>query len=123
MVVINGRDISTMTHDQVVNFIRASREPHSGHLVLAVRQVPVLSTIGCGFLALMGRTVQQMPGILLDDLVLRKPTLFGSSVSQLAVLFYQHEWNYEIFPSFARASVEIIPLCIVQRESRATPNI
>lgn len=38
VVVINGRDISTMTHDQVVNFIRASREPHSGHLVLAVRQ-------------------------------------------------------------------------------------
>jgi len=27
-----------MTHDQVVNFIRAAREPHSGSLVLAVRQ-------------------------------------------------------------------------------------
>ena len=39
VVVINGREVSTMTHDQVVNFIRAAREPHSGQLVLSVRQV------------------------------------------------------------------------------------
>ena len=77
MVLINGREVSSMTHDQVrevarkmrmvlgmimriimrmirmimamimimaimtqvVNFIRAAREPHSGSLVLAVRQV------------------------------------------------------------------------------------
>jgi hypothetical protein len=39
VVLINGRDVSTHTHDQVVNFIRASSEPHSGQLVLAVRQV------------------------------------------------------------------------------------
>jgi len=38
VVLINGRDVSTMTHDQVVNFIRAAREPHSGQLILAVRQ-------------------------------------------------------------------------------------
>lgn len=43
VVVINGREVSSMTHDQVVNFIRAAREPHSGELVLSVRQVrPVL---------------------------------------------------------------------------------
>ena len=39
VVMINGRDVASMTHDQVVNFIRAAREPHSGHLVLSVRQV------------------------------------------------------------------------------------
>jgi len=38
VVLINGREVSSMTHDQVVNFIRAAREPHSGSLVLAVRQ-------------------------------------------------------------------------------------
>merc|ERR1719422_2138954 len=38
VVMINGRDVATMTHDQVVNFIRAAREPHSGQLVLSVRQ-------------------------------------------------------------------------------------
>jgi tyrosine-protein phosphatase non-receptor type 4 len=38
VVLINGRDVSTHTHDQVVNFIRASSEPHSGQLTLAVRQ-------------------------------------------------------------------------------------
>merc|ERR1719210_1758004 len=38
VVLINNRDISTHTHDQVVNFIGASSEPHSGQLILAVRQ-------------------------------------------------------------------------------------
>merc|ERR1719394_1854452 len=38
VVMINGRDVASMTHDQVVNFIRAAREPHSGQLVLSVRQ-------------------------------------------------------------------------------------
>lgn len=38
VVLINGRDVSTHSHDQVVNFIRASSEPHSAQLVLAVRQ-------------------------------------------------------------------------------------
>lgn len=39
VVMINGRDVSGHTHDQVVNFIRASSEPHSGQLILAVKQV------------------------------------------------------------------------------------
>ena len=39
VVVINGREVSSMSHDQVVNFIRAAREPHSGQLILSVRQV------------------------------------------------------------------------------------
>merc|ERR1711881_797736 len=38
VVMINGRDVSQHTHDQVVNFIRASSEPHSAQLILAVRQ-------------------------------------------------------------------------------------
>ncbi len=37
--MINNRDVSQHTHDQVVNFIKASSEPHSGQLILAVRQV------------------------------------------------------------------------------------
>ncbi|TRY74737.1 hypothetical protein TCAL_07031 [Tigriopus californicus] len=38
VVFINGREVSGHTHEQVVNFIRASREPHSGELILAVKQ-------------------------------------------------------------------------------------
>lgn len=37
VVQINGRDISDHTHDQVVMFIKASCESHSGELVLLVR--------------------------------------------------------------------------------------
>uniref|UniRef100_A0A673AT23 protein-tyrosine-phosphatase n=1 Tax=Sphaeramia orbicularis TaxID=375764 RepID=A0A673AT23_9TELE len=38
VVLINGRDISEHTHDQVVMFIRASRESHSGELNLLIRR-------------------------------------------------------------------------------------
>ncbi|XP_052096158.1 tyrosine-protein phosphatase 1-like isoform X8 [Mytilus californianus] len=37
VLYINGRDVSQHTHEQVVMFIRASRETHSGELVLIVR--------------------------------------------------------------------------------------
>ena len=37
VVLINGRDISDHTHDQVVMFIKASCESHSGELILLVR--------------------------------------------------------------------------------------
>uniref|UniRef100_A0AAY4CLN3 protein-tyrosine-phosphatase n=1 Tax=Denticeps clupeoides TaxID=299321 RepID=A0AAY4CLN3_9TELE len=37
VVLINGRDISDHTHDQVVMFIKASCEDHSGELILLVR--------------------------------------------------------------------------------------
>ncbi|CAH1788374.1 unnamed protein product, partial [Owenia fusiformis] len=37
VLFINGRDVSTHSHEQVVQFIRASRETHSGELVLVVR--------------------------------------------------------------------------------------
>ncbi|XP_064614139.1 tyrosine-protein phosphatase non-receptor type 4-like [Liolophura sinensis] len=37
VLFINGRDVSQHTHEQVVMFIRASRETHSGELVLVVR--------------------------------------------------------------------------------------
>lgn len=37
IVLINGRDISEHTHDQVVMFIKASCESHSGELMLLVR--------------------------------------------------------------------------------------
>ncbi|NWU13381.1 PTN3 phosphatase, partial [Cephalopterus ornatus] len=38
IVLINGRDISEHTHDQVVMFIKASRESHSRELALLVRR-------------------------------------------------------------------------------------
>ncbi|XP_037130150.1 tyrosine-protein phosphatase non-receptor type 3 isoform X1 [Syngnathus acus] len=38
LVLINGRDISEHTHDQVVMFIRASRESHSRELALLVKR-------------------------------------------------------------------------------------
>ncbi|XP_072316187.1 tyrosine-protein phosphatase non-receptor type 3 isoform X5 [Eucyclogobius newberryi] len=38
VVLINGRDISEHTHDQVVMFIRASRESHSRELALLVKR-------------------------------------------------------------------------------------
>lgn len=38
VVLINGRDISEHTHDQVVMFIRASRESHSRELSLLIRR-------------------------------------------------------------------------------------
>ncbi|XP_067299997.1 tyrosine-protein phosphatase non-receptor type 4 [Pseudorasbora parva] len=37
VVLINGRDIAEHTHDQVVMFIKASCENHSGELILLVR--------------------------------------------------------------------------------------
>lgn len=37
VVLINGRDIAEHTHDQVVMFIKASCESHSGDLILLVR--------------------------------------------------------------------------------------
>jgi len=39
LVLINGRDVADHSHDQVVNFIRACSEPHSGQIELAVKQV------------------------------------------------------------------------------------
>uniref|UniRef100_A0A8C7XJL3 protein-tyrosine-phosphatase n=1 Tax=Oryzias sinensis TaxID=183150 RepID=A0A8C7XJL3_9TELE len=38
IVLINGRDISEHTHDQVVMFIRASRESHSRQLALLIKR-------------------------------------------------------------------------------------
>lgn len=38
VLYINGRDVSQHTHEQVVMFIRASRETHSGELELCVKQ-------------------------------------------------------------------------------------
>ncbi|KAJ8340776.1 hypothetical protein SKAU_G00330670 [Synaphobranchus kaupii] len=38
IVLINGRDISEHTHDQVVMFIKASRESHSEQLTLLIRR-------------------------------------------------------------------------------------
>ncbi|XP_070210282.1 tyrosine-protein phosphatase non-receptor type 4-like isoform X4 [Littorina saxatilis] len=37
VLYINGRDVSQHTHEQVVMFIKASRETHSGELVLIIR--------------------------------------------------------------------------------------
>lgn len=45
VVLINGRDISDHTHDQVVMFIKASCESHSGELILLVRPNGKLSPL------------------------------------------------------------------------------
>lgn len=37
VLMINGRDVSSMKHEQVVNLIRASREYRNGELVLTIR--------------------------------------------------------------------------------------
>lgn len=49
VVLINGRDISEHTHDQVVMFIRASRESHSRELALLIRRrgVCMCACVGC----------------------------------------------------------------------------
>ncbi|XP_023439871.2 tyrosine-protein phosphatase non-receptor type 3 isoform X4 [Dasypus novemcinctus] len=43
IVLINGRDISEHTHDQVVMFIKASRESHTRELALVIRRKAVHS--------------------------------------------------------------------------------
>ncbi|XP_004372241.1 tyrosine-protein phosphatase non-receptor type 3 isoform X2 [Trichechus manatus latirostris] len=43
IVLINGRDISEHTHDQVVMFIKASRESHTRELALVIRRKVVHS--------------------------------------------------------------------------------
>nr|XP_033801315.1 tyrosine-protein phosphatase non-receptor type 4 isoform X2 [Geotrypetes seraphini] len=45
VVLINGRDISEHTHDQVVMFIKASCERHSGELLLLVRPNAVYDVV------------------------------------------------------------------------------
>lgn len=45
MVLINGRDISEHTHDQVVMFIRASRESHSRELALLIKRKGVCAFV------------------------------------------------------------------------------
>ncbi|XP_075272818.1 tyrosine-protein phosphatase non-receptor type 3 isoform X3 [Opisthocomus hoazin] len=45
IVLINGRDISEHTHDQVVMFIKASRESHTRELALLVRRKVHLSVV------------------------------------------------------------------------------
>uniref|UniRef100_A0A914W534 Tyrosine-protein phosphatase 1 n=2 Tax=Plectus sambesii TaxID=2011161 RepID=A0A914W534_9BILA len=37
VLMINGRDVSQYTHDQIVRFIRSAREVHTGELTLTVR--------------------------------------------------------------------------------------
>lgn len=43
IVLINGRDISEHTHDQVVMFIKASRESHTRELALLIRRKGIFS--------------------------------------------------------------------------------
>lgn len=48
IVLINGRDISEHTHDQVVMFIKASRESHSRELALVIRRKGNTQALGGG---------------------------------------------------------------------------
>lgn len=52
VLLINGRDISEHTHQQVVMFIKASRESHSKELALLVRRKGLLSYCDSEFWAL-----------------------------------------------------------------------
>ncbi|KAF5917713.1 hypothetical protein HPG69_013550 [Diceros bicornis minor] len=45
IVLINGRDISEHTHDQVVMFIKASRESHTRELALVIRRKDELNQL------------------------------------------------------------------------------
>lgn len=45
VLLINGRDISEHTHQQVVMFIKASRESHSKELALLVRRKGLLQVM------------------------------------------------------------------------------
>ncbi|XP_062987281.1 tyrosine-protein phosphatase non-receptor type 3 isoform X2 [Elgaria multicarinata webbii] len=47
IVLINGRDISEHTHDQVVMFIKASRESHTRELVLLIRRKVARQFVEC----------------------------------------------------------------------------
>lgn len=38
VLMINGRDVNEMKHDQIVNLIRAAREYRNGELILTIRQ-------------------------------------------------------------------------------------
>ncbi|KAM3872707.1 tyrosine-protein phosphatase non-receptor type 3 [Diretmus argenteus] len=66
VVLINGRDISEHTHDQVVMFIKASRESHSRELALLIRRkgpgrvAPLLQFPPA--LSLTGQSQPQSPG-------------------------------------------------------------
>uniref|UniRef100_A0A673AVU5 protein-tyrosine-phosphatase n=1 Tax=Sphaeramia orbicularis TaxID=375764 RepID=A0A673AVU5_9TELE len=63
VVLINGRDISEHTHDQVVMFIRASRESHSGELNLLIRRKGVyVCVFKRGYKMLKQCVIHQSPG-------------------------------------------------------------
>ncbi|XP_069472851.1 tyrosine-protein phosphatase non-receptor type 4 isoform X2 [Ambystoma mexicanum] len=76
VVLINGRDISEHTHDQVVMFIKASCERHSGELVLLVRPNAVYDVVEeklenePDFQYIPEKT--QLDGVHLDDNALRE---------------------------------------------------
>uniref|UniRef100_A0A674DHR3 protein-tyrosine-phosphatase n=1 Tax=Salmo trutta TaxID=8032 RepID=A0A674DHR3_SALTR len=63
VVLINGRDISEHTHDQVVMFIRASRESHSRELALLIRRkgrvAPLLQFPSALSLTEQGQTLEE----------------------------------------------------------------
>uniref|UniRef100_A0A6Q2YNA1 protein-tyrosine-phosphatase n=1 Tax=Esox lucius TaxID=8010 RepID=A0A6Q2YNA1_ESOLU len=56
VVLINGRDISEHTHDQVVMFIRASRESHSRELALLIRPLSLTGQSHADALLLPGQS-------------------------------------------------------------------
>lgn len=72
MVLINGRDISEHTHDQVVMFIRASRESHSRELALLIRR----------------------KGMCVSVCVTASTKLLKQRVIQVCTLVLSHEYEY-----------------------------
>uniref|UniRef100_A0A8C4GHX6 protein-tyrosine-phosphatase n=1 Tax=Dicentrarchus labrax TaxID=13489 RepID=A0A8C4GHX6_DICLA len=86
VVLINGRDISEHTHDQVVMFIRASRESHSRELALLIRRKGVCSSGQSERVTTLEESVRQLErgiqsGTLcfhFENLYRRKPGLLVS---------------------------------------------
>uniref|UniRef100_H3A3G9 Tyrosine-protein phosphatase n=1 Tax=Latimeria chalumnae TaxID=7897 RepID=H3A3G9_LATCH len=75
IVLINGRDISEHTHDQVVMFIKASRESHTKELVLLVRRKVIRSIDGT-------KPDDDPDGPLLPDSILPTCPQYGETLEE-----------------------------------------
>ncbi|XP_062395371.1 tyrosine-protein phosphatase non-receptor type 3 isoform X1 [Sardina pilchardus] len=98
LVLVNGRDVSEHTHQQVVMFIRASRETHTNHLTLLLRRragvslraVPSLQIdLGLSMLGEISETANQAPGQSLEESMTRleRGVMTGTLLMQFEKLY------------------------------------
>ncbi|KAL2083947.1 hypothetical protein ACEWY4_019465 [Coilia grayii] len=97
LVLVNGRDVSEHTHQQVVMFIRASRETHTNHLTLLLRRrgvslraVPSLHIdLGVSLLGEISETVNQASEQSLEESMSRmeRGVLTGTLLMQFEKLY------------------------------------